>query len=832
MQAEHKRKHFLLSGTSKSLEFTAKSVGGGGDEKPPNLPRQSHGEALSSQLESLKKLAATVTMEQQKLGLEGGLGLQIQFASQPDIELAFQSLANETKGIELLSVRTEGTSTFANVFVPEGRLAHFENYITEYLSEKKDKNGNARDHSALFNTIAEIRSSAVRSLWTDDISLLPTDATAEFWWEVWLRVGENRNLLVADFRKLATLSGCLVREQQANFPERTVLLMRASEHQFAQSVHTLNCVAELRRAKETAEFFDGMAVSEQRQWSADLLRRLEVAPEENVPFVCVLDSGVNRGHPLLAPLLDSADLHSVEPAWGIDDSSNHGTGLAGLIAFGDLTEVLSSPMPWQVGHRMESVKLIPNEGGNQGSVELHAALFAEGVARPEIQAPLRQRVFTSAVTASDYRDRGQPSSWSSMVDRLSADSDNQGANPRLFILSAGNIREPAAWATYPDCLATNLIHDPGQAWNALTIGAYTEKWDTENHPSLLAVAPIGGLSPFSTTSKTWESAWPLKPDLVMEGGNVAKDNFGAVGMSSLNLLTLNNRPDERLFTTSNATSAASALCARMAAQIMATYPSLRPETVRALLVHSARWTDQMRKTYLASDKKLEYVNLIRHCGWGVPNLEQALWSASNSLTLIVEDAVHPYGKPPGKDVKTKDMHLHSLPWPRDELEALLHAEVELRITLSYFVEPNPSARGTTSKFHYPSHRLRFDVQRPLESVEDFVARINAKADQDEDQAIESPKDANWYLGGKHRFRGSLHQDVWRGTAADLASRGAIAVYPGSGWWRSRPKLQKFDMPARYSMIVSIRTAQTEVDLYSAIQQQIVTANRTQVSLER
>jgi Subtilase family len=413
MQVEQKLKHFFLSGTSKSFEFTAKSAGGGGDEKPPSLPRQSHAMALSSQLEGLKNLAATVTTEQQNLGLEGGLGLQIQFTSQPDIELAFQSLANETKGIELLSVRMEGAITYANVFVPEGRLAHFENYIAEYLSEKKDKNGNTRDHSALFNTIAEIRSAAVRSLWTDDISLLPNDPTAEFWWEVWLRVGENRNLLVADFRKLATLSGCLVREQQANFPERTVLLMRASEHQFARSVHTLNCVAELRRAKETAEFFDGMAVSEQRQWSDEMVRRLEVAPEENVPFVCVLDSGVNRGHPLLTPLLDSADLHCVEHAWGTDDISNHGTGLAGLIAYGDLTEALSSTLPWQVGHRMESVKLIPNESGNQGTAELHAALFAEGVARPEIQAPLRQRVFTSAVTASDYRDRGQPSSWSS-----------------------------------------------------------------------------------------------------------------------------------------------------------------------------------------------------------------------------------------------------------------------------------------------------------------------------------------------------------------------------------------------------------------------------------
>nr|GFD60923.1 hypothetical protein [Tanacetum cinerariifolium] len=73
-----------------------------------------------------------------------------------------------------------------------------------------------------------------------------------------------------------------------------------------------------------------------------------------------------------------------------------------------------------------------------------------------------------------------------------------------------------------------------------------------------------------------------------------------------------------------------------------------------------------------------------------------------------------------------------IPWPKDELEALQDTEVEMRVTLSYFIEPNPSARGSVSKFHYPSHRLRFDVKRPLESISDFVARVNAAAEQGND----------------------------------------------------------------------------------------------------
>lgn len=822
-QPSDRRPHFILTNTSESKPFTAK-VRGGGSELPPELPRVQHGAALQAQLVALRSIAEAAVAKQTALELESGLGLQIHFTSQPGVELAFESLANDSQKIELLSVRKDGDSTFANVFVPDGKLHHFEKYIAEYLAEKKKKNGDASDHKSLINTIASIRAAELRALWTDDIDLLPQTVDEQFWWEVWLPVRGQRHTVVADFRKLVMLANCTVSEHQVNFPERTVLLMYGSQQQLSQSVMTLNCVAELRRAKDTAEFFDGMPREEQQGWLEDILGRLSVVNnDDSTPRVCLLDSGVNRGHPLLAPLLDVNDLHTVNPAWGTDDQANHGTGLAGLAGFGDLIEPLASQSPIAVSHRLESVKLIPVDGGNEGDARHHAYLFGEAVSRPEVSAPDRPRVFTSAVTASDYRDRGRPSSWSAMVDRLASDADGNGQFARLFVLSAGNTRDPSAWLQYPESLATNLIHDPGQAWNALTVGACTVKTETEV-PTLTAIAQAGALSPHTTSSRTWDSAWPLKPDVVMEGGNVGKDSLSAVIVPSLDLLTTHYRPLERLFTTSNATSAASALCARMAAQLMAAYPNLRPETIRALIVHSAEWTEAMRQMYLPTDHaatKADYVHLIRHCGWGVPDLNRALWSAGNSLTLIVEDSLYPYKKVTGKGIKTRDMNLHALPWPKDQLEALQGAKVQMRVTLSYFVEPNPSARGTASKYYYPSHRLRFDVQRPLDaSTDDFVARINAASEQEDEGDLINPKDPDWRLGDRLRHRGSLHQDIWEGTAADLASRGFIAVYPSKGWWRTRPALERYGLPARYSLIVSIRTEQAEIDLYTAIANQI------------
>jgi len=450
-QIHDKRPHLVLTDTSKAQSFTAPSAGGGASLAVPKPDRAQHGAALHAQLQALKPIAQQAVKVQSEQGLQSGLGLQVQFVGMPDVVLAFESLGYELgrdprKRIEVLSVKTDGEITYANVFVPDGKLAHFERYIADYLAERKKANGDSHDHHALINTIASIRSAELRALWTDNPEMFPKDLAEQFWWEVWLPVRgeENRNNVVEDFRKLVTLAECEVSDHQINFPERTVVLMFGSPQQLSKSVMTLNCVAELRRAKETAEFFDGMTPPEQQEWVEETLARLTLPPDDDTtPRVCFLDSGVNRGHPLLAPFIASADLHTVNPAWGTDDTANHGSGLAGLAALGDLSDTLASNGPVLVSHRLESVKLTPEQGANEDDAkhQLHGHLFAEAVGRPEVAAPTRPRVFTSAVTSSDDRDRGRPSAWSSTVDSLAADYDGDGQFPRLFVLCAGNTED-------------------------------------------------------------------------------------------------------------------------------------------------------------------------------------------------------------------------------------------------------------------------------------------------------------------------------------------------------------------------------------------------------
>ena len=757
----------------------------------------------------------------------------IEFESFPDIDLAFESLARERSGIELLNVRSDGNRMCATVFVPDGKLVHFENLIRDYLAEKRDSIGRRRDNRRLIDAIREIRAASLRALWTDTDDAFPTEDEEAVWWEVWLPIRTDRTATVDAFRKLAEAQGMRVAPGTLSFPERTVLLASASVEQMQRSMLTLNSIAELRRAKETADFFDSLDLEQQREWIDDLLNRAAfVEDAHDVAHVCLLDTGVNRGHPLLTSALASSDLHTVEPAWRDGDDSGHGTEMAGLALAGDLTGLLAGSGPVEITHRLESVKLLPRDGSGGDDPRHHGHLTVEAVSRPEVTAPARLRVFAMAVTARDNRDRGRPSAWSSAVDSLASDSHGHGANPRLLVVSAGNVNDQSAWSRYPESNDTDGVHDPAQAWNALTVGAYTDlvritEPDTDDNKP---IAPRGGLSPFSTTSLTWPVQWPLKPDVVFEGGNAAQDTLGAMPLPSLSLLTTDYRPTVQLFTTSNATSAATALAARLSAQVMSVYPDLWPETIRALVVHSAEWTDAMKHAYLPPEKqrgKSDYKRLAQRCGFGVPDLDRALWSVQNSLTMVVQEQLQPFRRIQGRQPTLRDMHLHNLPWPRQALEELGDTQVELRVTLSYFIEPNPSERGR-SRYRYQSHGLRFDVKRPYESVDEFRGRINAAARDEERGDSQGGDDDQWLIGKQARHRGSLHNDIWRGSAADLASRACVAVYPALGWWKTRPALERYDRAVRYALVLSINAPEVDVDLYTEVANRVATAVEVEV----
>jgi hypothetical protein len=346
------------------------------------------------------------------------------------------------------------------------------------------------------------------------------------------------------------------------------------------------------------------------------------------------------------------------------------------------------------------------------------------------------------------------------------------------------------------------------------------------------LAPRQELAPVSRTSVVFDSAkWPFKPDVVAEGGNFARDpeltrvdTPDSLAILTTGLMGIN----ESTLTTTRDTSAATSLVASIAAQIWAEYPNLWPETVRGLVVHSAEWTPRMLDHLHKSSLKRNRVALLRRYGMGVPDLSRAIRSATDSLTLISQTFIQPY-EPDSEGSQSSQgkicqMNIHELPWPNAILSELGESMVRMRITLSYFIEPNPSNRGWSGRYAYPSHALRFAVRHPEESTEEFNKRINKRATaMGETVPRTEDRSDQWRFGkNQHDSAGSLHTDIWEGPAAELARRGVIAVYPVSGWWKENMAKGGGTSTVRYALIVNIDTPDIDVDIWTPVKNEIAT----------
>jgi len=722
--------------------------------------------------------------------------------------------------------------------VPYGQLHVLREKFRRFSQEITDL-GNAPNPWVA--NLEQIARAAVPGLWTDEETL--PDHREPIWWEFWLHSKEHN---IDAFRFLAEHFGVTLKPGVLKLLDRQVLIGSATRNQLEEALPLLDCLAELRRARTLHLEWTDLTGDEQHEMLGHIVERL-VLPDDSAPLVTLLDTGVNRGHPLLQDILLQNDNLTI---FGDGDASDccpddgHGTLSAGLAAYGDIREVLNHSSPIQLSHRLEGVKMIddarPHDPTDFGNVTRQAVNTAE------TRHANRKRIFTMPISSEGAND-GRPSSWSAKVDELAFGSEEENEPKRLIILSAGNtgFLSNEALAEYPEENYSSQIENPGQAWNALTVGAITRKTIRETDAEsrrLHEIAPYGGLSPHSRTSKKWDPHWPIKPEIVLEGGNLAKGDDGTVSRrDSLDLLSTSRKVTNRPIGAYRATSASTALAAKLAAEIQAEYPTIRPETVRGLMVHSARWNQTMLNgtNPHRQGTSASVSTILRQYGYGEPDASRARKSASNAVTLFREESLRPFTN----DRKLNDCHIHTLPIPSEYLSDPSMGDAIMRVTLSYFIAPSPSANSKLpgSRYRYAGCLLRFDVRNVNESEEAFINRVGSiAADEEEEEAEEYSSDdqeilqtdpiarqrslnnSRWALGPKLRGKGgSLIHDVWQGPAADLLTMNQIAVYPKKGWWASRtfkrdsPWYQCNRRTIPYSLIVSIETV-ADVPLYNEI----------------
>ena len=731
----------------------------------------------------------------------------------------------EFEGIAILqSARTDQRSESALLFVSDAGRAALRTRLSEY--GRRDLGNQARPDLARFENLEVIRAAEARRLFPPDTDFT---APAAVWWELWVREAPGRADAVANAARDRRFD---VHPERLQFPDTTVVYVHTTAaNVLAFAGRIPGALFEVRRDTGTVEIFldDRPSRVGAADFVADLAVRI-VSPPLNAPTICVLDTGVTAAHALLAPGLAGA--WAYDDAWGADDHhphGGHGTGVATLALYGDLFASMNGQRELRLTHTVESMKYLTPRGFPAPQPPSFGAITQGAVAKVETERPGILRAFCLASATAAFAP-SSPSSWSGALDQLAAGATvgdqpaeaREAERPyRLILVAAGNV----IGGPRDEVLRSHPIEDPAQSWNALTVGGYTAKETIE--PWEIGLKPLvaaNHVSPFSCGSNSFTAdLTPIKPEVLFEAGNMAVDAADECGRHpSLSLLTAGRDAVAEPLIPFEATSAAVGVAGSFIGGLQAALPDLWPESHRALAVQSAHWPGPIqsqligRGAHWKGGKKSEKQRILREVGYGLPNLNRAILSARNDLTLLAEATLQPFARSQaGNTAVYNDMHFYDLPWPRGCLEDLENEVVTMKVTLSYFIEPNLTGRAATRPDTYRSFGLRFEMKKRTETLEAFKHRVNAA--QDADGSVPATEASCWLLGPKAISAGSLHCDLWRGYAIDLAAHDAIAIYPVGGWWKSHVGQRRMESHARYALAISIDASGRGVDLAAEVE---------------
>jgi subtilisin family serine protease len=360
-------------------------------------------------------------------------------------------------------------------------------------------------------------------------------------------------------------------------------------------------------------------------------------PPENALSIGVIDSGVNFGHPLLAYAMKGT--FSGYDKWSDADEAGHGTSVASMAAFGDVSARheegdFSAPF-W-----LASARVVDGKGK-----------FPKDVTVPEImEQSIRRlheehgcRIFN--ISLGDPRlvyAGGKAGIWAETLDALARELDV------LFVVSTGNRSDLTSsygeniLKEYPKYLLepASRVIDPATAALALTVGsvAHANGLETDDE-ELVGVLPICSLdqpSPFTRTGPGVRGM--AKPDLVDYGGNAVWDGptkslVNGGNKSSAGVWTFHHEPVTSLFRARSGTSFSAPIVAHKAALLLGHFPDTSANFLRAMLALSA----EIPAAGLDILEPLGKMAPLMVCGNGVSNVDHALASDDSRVVFYTND---------------------------------------------------------------------------------------------------------------------------------------------------------------------------------------------------
>ena len=406
------------------------------------------------------------------------------------------------------------------------------------------------------------------------------------------------------------------------------------------------------------------------------------SPTHQAARVCVLDSGVNTNHPLLAPAIaESADF--IGDTDGMD-LNGHGTAVAGVALYGDL-EACNSTNYWHPELWIFNGRILDENAEFDSSSIEKTLIEAVTYFVEEHQC----RIFNLSLGNSNAPyDNRHIRGIAYVLDKLARDFNI------LFVVSAGNFSgsiDPDvprhSWRDeFPEYLLADesIIIDPAPALNVLTVGSlarHNATFDAQRYPEIGQLAPAteNQPSPFTRHGPTIKGA--IKPELVAMGGNLASpirtgNELNAV-MRGMGVLTCNSRfVGNTLFSEISGTSFAAPYITHLAGRLLNNYPKASANLLRALLVNHANmlseiessFPEDMKKSYRSANGRDAFRDIA---GYGAVDEGELFRSSQNAVVLMAEEKI-----------ENNSHHFFELPLPDDFLRSQ-RASREIRVTLSY-----------------------------------------------------------------------------------------------------------------------------------------------------
>ncbi|QMW03215.1 S8 family peptidase [Spirosoma foliorum] len=458
-----------------------------------------------------------------------------------------------------------------------------------------------------------------------------------------------------------------------------------------------------------------------------------VLPDNEIPIIGIIDTGISDQTPLAELIMnprenDPYDLTRTNARidnW--DNTWGHGTGVAGIAAFG---HKLHSRVSGQV---QADARLLSIKALSPRNPRVSDNAISEAIRRANKELDVRIFVLT---ISENIKDDNEP------ISALAYELDLLAYELNILIcIASGNMRRNMIDALgqmlpYPKHFsdAENNIHSPAESMNNLTVGAIADNLEANLFVAGIAndkTAPAIYSSKFhinldsATLTQNQANKQLVKPDILYYGGD--HEITGDKSRTGISVLT---PKIGQYFVRETGTSYAAPFVANLAARILGEYPRLSMQTVKAIIVNSAT-VPKLDETFTPVSKSV----LNNVLGKGIPSEPICLKSTDHEATIILEDGILP-GQIQTYSLKLPDYLLIS-----KKATGLL----EFQLTLCFKFKPIQHSQSTYCPIH-----IGFGVFRNAELSQIASGKLDDQYD----------KETNERTSKGHRLRTGWSQDPY------------------------------------------------------------------------